>query len=252
MAALNISVDKIKATVKEGYSKIAKEGAQNCCSCADQDSKDISKSIGYTDDEINNVPEANMGLGCGNPLAFSAIKAGDVVLDLGSGAGFDAFLAAKRVGKDGLVIGVDMTPEMVEKAKNNAEKYSYTNTDFRLGDIEDLPVEDSSVDLVISNCVINLAPDKDRVFSEVYRVLKKGACMIASDIVLLEELAPEKRADPELLCGCVGGAILKDDYLSKLRSAGFDVSILDEDRDISKTQYKGINLMSLKFKASKI
>lgn len=242
---------EVKKVVKERYAKIA-TGSCGCGgSCSGSDSVRISKEIGYSDAEINHVPEANLGLGCGNPTALAEIKEGDVVLDLGSGAGFDAFLAAKKVGKSGKVIGVDMTPEMIKKARANATKYGYTNTEFRLGDIEELPIEDSSVDIIISNCVINLAPDKDKVFSEAYRVLRTDGAIFASDIVLLEELPEEKRKDHDLLCGCVGGALLKEDYITKLKNAGFKVKILHEDREISKTQYNGINLQSLKFKAYK-
>jgi arsenite methyltransferase len=238
--------EKVKAIVREKYSKIAM--GESCCSCSN--SKDISKSIGYSDEEMGHVPEANLGLGCGNPTALAEIKDGDTVLDLGCGAGFDAFLAARRVGS-GKVIGVDMTPAMLEKAKENAAKYGVENVEFKLGDIEELPIADESIDIVISNCVINLAPDKDRVFSEAYRVLKKGGRLFASDIVLLEELSPEQKSNPELLSGCVAGALVKDDYISKLEKSGFEVKILHEDKEISNEQYNGINLESLKFEALK-
>jgi len=241
---------EVKKIVKGRYAKIA-DGKGCCSTCGPSDSITRSKQVGYSDEEINHAPDANLGLGCGNPTALAEMRTGDTVLDLGSGAGFDAFLASKKVGKTGKVIGVDMTSEMIKKARANAKKYGYTNTEFRLGDIEDLPVESNSVDIVISNCVINLAPDKDKVFREAYRVLKKGGNMFASDIVLLEELPEEKRKDHDLLCGCVGGALLKGDYLAKLKKAGFKVTILHEDAEISKTQYNGINLQSLKFKASK-
>jgi SAM-dependent methyltransferase len=241
---------EVKKVVKGRYAKIA-QGKGGCCTCGGSDSVTRSKEVGYSDEEMNHVPEANLGLGCGNPTALAEIKEGDTVLDLGSGAGFDAFLAAKKVGKRGKVIGVDMTPEMIKKARANAKKYGYTNTDFRLGDIEDLPVDDDSIDIIISNCVINLAPDKDKVFSEAHRVLKDNGSMFASDIVLLEELPEEKREDHDLICGCVGGALLKDDYITKLKKAGFRVTILHEDREISEKQYNGINLQSLKFRAYK-
>ena len=177
--------DKVKQIVKENYSKIASDNSC-CCSCSCSSAEDISKSIGYNEKEINNVPEANLGLGCGNPTALAKIKQGDIVLDLGSGAGFDVFLAAKKVGKVGKVIGVDFSEEMIKKAQKNAEKYGYKNTEFRLGDIENLPVEDNSVDVIISNCVINLAPNKEKVFEESYRVLKKGGKMFVFDIVQAE------------------------------------------------------------------
>jgi len=241
---------EIKKVVKGRYAKIA-QGKGCCSTCGPSDSVTRSKQVGYSDEEVNHAPEANLGLGCGNPTALAEIKEGDTVLDLGSGAGFDAFLAAKKVGKNGKVIGVDMTPEMVKKARANAKKYSFANTEFRLGDIEDLPIDSNSIDIVISNCVINLAPDKDKVFSEAYRVLKKGGAIFASDIVLLEELPESKRMDHDLLCGCIGGALLKGDYIAKIRKAGFKVTILHEDTEISKTQYNSINLQSLKFKALK-
>jgi arsenite methyltransferase len=246
----------VKKTVKRAYAKIAAEsGASSCCSCGcgcQTAPQEISKSIGYSDEEINVVPEANLGLGCGNPTALGNIKESDVVLDLGSGAGFDCFLAAKKVGASGRVIGVDMTEEMVNKAKVLSAKYGYTNVEFRLGDIEKLPVESESVDVVISNCVINLAPDKSKVFNEAHRVLRNGGKMYVSDIVLLKELSPEQRNDSELLCGCVAGALLKDDYVHKIEMAGFEVKILAEDKKISETQYNGIALESLIIVATKI
>jgi len=172
-------------------------------------------------------------------------------LDLGSGAGFDAFLAARVVGKTGKVIGIDMTEEMIEKAGANAKKYNYQNVEFKLGDIEDLPLPDNSLDVIISNCVINLAPNKEKVFSEAFRVLKKGGRMYVSDIVLLKELGPEQKNNEELLAGCVAGAILKDDYIEMVKNAGFGVKILSEDKDISKRQYEGVPLESLKIEAQK-
>ena len=239
---------EVKKTVKDTYSKIAASG---CSCCEKSNAERISKSIGYSDKEISAVPEANLGLGCGNPTALAKLKEGDVVLDLGSGAGFDSFLASKKVGERGKVIGVDMTEEMVNKAKELSKKYDYGNVEFRLGDIENLPVEDGSIDVVISNCVINLAPDKTRVFEEAYRVLKKGGRMYVSDIVLLKELSEEQRNDKDLLSGCVAGALLKEDYIRKIESVGFKVKILSEDKEISKTQYRGIALESLKVEAVK-
>ena len=232
----------VKKTVKKHYSNVAKKE----CSCCSNTDEDIAKAIGYSDEEVKNFSEANMGLGCGNPIALANIKEGDTVLDLGSGAGFDCFLAARRVGDSGKIIGVDMTEEMIKKSENLAENYGFKNIDFRLGDIDKLPVEDKSIDVIISNCVINLAPDKLKVFKEAYRVLKQTGKMYVSDIVLLEELAEEQRNDEELIAGCVGGALLKDDYLQIITDAGFNYKILDEDKDISKRQYQGINLESLK------
>ena len=195
--------------------------------------------------------EANLGLGCGNPLAFGKIKEGDTVLDLGSGAGIDAILAAKKVGSKGKVIGVDMTEEMVEKAKENAKKQNISNAEFMLGEIEKLPLDDNSVDTIITNCVINLTPDKAKTFSEAYRVLEPGGKIYLSDIVLLEELSDEQRNDKDLLSGCVAGALLKEDYLNKIRGAGFKVRILYENKKISKEQYNGIALESLMVELTK-
>lgn len=243
--------EKTKKIVKNHYSKIA-TGQKSCCSCGGNgtlDSKKISKAIGYSDDEMNAVPDANLGLGCGNPTVIGEIKEGDVVLDLGSGAGFDCFLAAKKVGSSGKVIGVDMTEEMIEKARKNAEQYGYKNVEFRFGDIEDLPVDDNSVDIIISNCVINLAPDKLKVFKEAHRVLKTDGRMYVSDIVLLEELTEEQKNDEDLVAGCVGGALLKEDYLRIITDAGLNYKIISEDKEISKIQYQGIPLESLHIEA---
>jgi len=241
--------DNIKEIVRKSYAKIANQGT-GCC-CRQKNALAISKSIGYSDDEMKAVPEANLGLGCGNPTALGKINPGATVLDLGSGGGFDAFLAAKKVGDKGLVVGVDMTEDMINKAKENAKKYGYQNVEFRLGDIENLPVETASVDIIISNCVINLAPNKDKVFSEAYRVLKPGGRMYVSDIVLLRQLPPEIKNNPDLIAGCVGGAILKNQYIEKIKDAGFSVNILNEDKDISKKQYQGMPLESLKIEAIK-
>jgi ArsR family transcriptional regulator len=237
----------VKKIVKESYSKIAKKNSCSCsCNNTNLDSIKIAKSIGYSDEEIQMASEANLGLGCGNPIALANIREGDVVLDLGSGAGFDSFLAAKKVGYSGKVIGVDMTKEMISKARNLADKYGFKNVEFRLGDIEKLPVENESIDVIISNCVINLAPDKLKVFKEAYRVLKKNGKMYVSDIVLLEELTNAQRSDEKLIAGCVGGALLKSDYLKTIEEAGFKYKILHEDKEISISQYNGINLESLK------
>jgi arsenite methyltransferase len=253
MTVNSLKSKEVKKTVKRAYAKIAAESSSCCsCGCGDHNAvQEISKGIGYSDEELNVVPEANLGLGCGNPTALGNIKEGDVVLDLGSGAGFDCFLAAKKVGSSGQVIGVDMTEEMINKAKALAARYGYTNVEFRLGDIENLPVESESVDVVISNCVINLAPDKAKVFNEAYRVLRYGGRMYVSDIVLLKELSDEQRNDRELLCGCVAGALLKDDYVREIEMAGFEVAILSEDKEINEKQYRGIALESLKLVATK-
>lgn len=243
----------IKKIVKKHYGKIAQTGG--CCAscgCGNNTNEQIAKSIGYSDVEINSASIANLGLGCGNPTALANIKAGDTVLDLGSGAGFDCFLAIKQVGKSGKVIGVDFSKEMIDKANKNAEQLNHKNVEFRLGDIDNLPVEDNSIDVIISNCVINLAPDKSKVFAESFRVLKKGGKMYVSDIVLLEDISDEIKNNEELLAGCVGGALLKDEYLKIVKDAGFKVKILSEDKDISKRQYDGIPLESLKIEGTKI
>lgn len=228
---------EIRNSVRQGYAKIAKESGSCCntsakgCGCnSTQSAKDISKSIGYTDDDVNNVLEgANLGLGCGNPIALASLKEGETVLDLGSGAGFDCFLAASRVGKKGRVIGVDMTPEMLEKARENAEKGDYTNVEFRLGEIENLPVANSTIDAIISNCVINLSVNKKRVFEEAYRVLKPGGRLMVSDIVLTKALPDIVKKSVEAYIGCVAGAALESEYLGAIEAAGFtDVRVVDE------------------------
>jgi ubiquinone/menaquinone biosynthesis C-methylase UbiE len=162
-----------------------------------------------------------LGFGCGNPVALACLKKGDVVLDLGSGAGFDAFLAAQCVGKTGRVIGVDMTPEMIAKAKENAQQGNYTNVEFRLGEIEKLPLENNSVDVIISNCVINLSPDKETVFKEAFRVLKPGGSLMVSDLVLVKELPEAVKESVKAYVGCLAGAIMKDEYLQYIHMAGF-------------------------------
>jgi SAM-dependent methyltransferase len=222
---------EMKEIVKDKYGKIAAGAASGCgCGCHPMPEEAISKGVGYSDADLAVVPEgANLGLGCGNPLAFSALKEGDVVLDLGSGAGFDSFLAARKVGKTGKVIGVDMTPEMIAKATANAKAGNFDNVQFVLGDIEALPLPDNSVDVAISNCVINLVPDKKKVFQELNRVLRPGGRFMVSDLVLLKELPEQVRMSVEAYVGCVAGAILKDQYLAIIRSAGFeDVRVVDE------------------------
>ncbi len=226
--------DKIKKIVRDGYAKALSQmnsccSSSSCCGGVTQ-AADIGKKVGYSDSELNAVPEgANLGFGCGNPVALASLKEGDVVLDLGSGAGFDAFLSAPRVGKTGRVIGVDMTPEMVAKAKENAKKGNYSNVDFRLGEIEKLPVEDNSIDVIISNCVINLSPDKETVFKEAYRVLKAGGRLMVSDLVLAKELPQEIKDSVEAYVGCLAGAIKKDEYLRFIEQAGFqDIKVISE------------------------
>jgi len=211
----------IRKIVREAYGKIA-QGQEGCgCGPCGPDAKEFAKSIGYSEEELKAIPdEANLALSCGNPTALASLKEGEVVLDLGSGAGFDCFLAASKVGANGKVIGVDMTPEMVEKARDNAKKNGVRNVEFRLGEIENLPVLDNSIDVVISNCVINLSADKPRVFQEVYRVLKPGGRIAISDIALLKELPEKIRQSIQAYVGCVGGAILVDDYKKIVKASG--------------------------------
>lgn len=212
----------IKKIVKDSYANIAKTSGCGSCCKSNQRAQRQSGQMGYSDMEMKQAPDgSNLGLGCGNPVAIASLKQGEVVLDLGSGAGFDAFLAASRVGNTGKVIGVDMTDEMFRKARDNAKKGGYSNVEFKKGDIENLPVEDSSIDAIISNCVINLAPSKEKVFKEAYRVLKNGGRLMVSDVVLIKPLPDELMDDKDLLTGCVSGAILKQDYLMLLTSAGF-------------------------------
>lgn len=230
--------EEIRKDVRKGYAKIAKEGLalSRTSSCCDSSSanEEVGKKIGYTEDELKSIPqESNMGLGCGNPVALASLKEGETVVDLGSGGGIDCFLAAKKVGAKGKVIGIDMTPEMVDKARENARKSKHSNVEFRLGEIENLPVADNTADAIISNCVINLTPNKKRVFEEAFRVLKPGGRVMISDIVLTKELseAVKKGAHP---ASCVQGAIMKDKYVETIRNAGFqNVEITEERQDTS-------------------
>jgi len=231
-----VKEEKVKKIVRDGYAKIAKKektvggSPTSCCSNAPDMSEDISRRIGYSEKEISSVPAgANLGLGCGNPVALAYLKKGQTVLDLGSGGGFDCFLAANRVGKGGRVIGVDMTPEMLDKARENARKGKYENVEFRLGEIENLPVADGKVDVVISNCVINLSPNKKRVFEEAFRVLRPNGRLMVSDIVLLKKLPEIIRKNVQAYIGCLSGAEMKDRYLQMIKEAGFqEVKIIEE------------------------
>jgi arsenite methyltransferase len=228
---------EIRKLVRKSYAKVVEEG-RGCCgpnsSCCggSTTAEQISTMVGYSAEEMGAVPDgSNLGLGCGNPLAHAAIHKGDTVLDLGSGAGFDCFLAARKVGKTGQVIGVDMTHEMLMRARENAKKAGVTNVEFRLGEIEALPVADNSVDLIISNCVINLSPDKARVFRDAYRVLKPGGLLMVSDIVLVRELPDAVRSSMAAYASCIAGASLKEVYLDLIQKAHFsDVEILEETR----------------------
>lgn len=218
--------EEIRSQVREGYGRVARESG-SCCGafsgcCGTGAAVQIGERIGYSREELAAAPEgANLGLGCGNPVALAGLQEGQVVLDLGSGAGFDSFLAARAVGERGRVIGVDMTPEMVARARENAAKGGFRNVEFRLGEIEKLPVADASVDVILSNCVINLSPEKPRVFAEAFRVLKPGGTLSISDVVLLKPLPPAVAGSAAAYLGCVAGASLKEDYLAMLRAAGF-------------------------------
>ncbi len=227
--------EEIKKAVLDRYGKIAQDTGLYCFPstsyCRGENVADkIGRGIGYSSEDLRSVPEgANIGLGCGNPVALASLKEGETVVDLGSGAGFDCFLAANQVGKNGRVIGVDMTPEMLAKARENARKDGYENVEFRLGEIENLPVADNSADIVISNCVITLSPNKKRVFQEAYRVLKPGGRLMVSDIVLLRELPEAVKNSIEATVECLAGAVMKDDYINTVKEAGFqDVTIMGE------------------------
>ena len=226
----------VRSAVRQAYGKIAVDSGLCChpadcgCGAATADPQTAGEAIGYSADELAELPEgANLGLGCGNPVALASLREGETVLDLGSGAGIDCFLAAKRVGPAGRAIGVDMTHEMLSRARENAAKGGFDNVEFRLGEIEALPVADASVDVVISNCVINLSPEKDRVFAEAFRVLKPGGRLAVSDIVLLGDLPEAMEQSIEAYVCCLSGAVLKDAYLQAIRDAGFsDVAVADE------------------------
>jgi len=234
-----VKKDEIRKVVRSRYGKIAgsvrgtaSSGSEpsSCCSepsCCSGSAPGLSERMGYTAEDLASVPDgANMGLGCGNPQAIAALREGEVVLDLGSGGGFDCFLSAARVGPNGRVIGVDMTPEMVDKARANAVRSGLKNVEFRLGEIEHLPVPDASVDVVISNCVINLSADKAAVMAETYRALRPGGRIAISDVVAIGEIPDAVREDPDLYSGCVAGAVRTEEYERLLLDAGFvDVGI---------------------------
>jgi SAM-dependent methyltransferase len=227
--------EEIKKAVREGYGKVAQTNISCCgpatpCCGGNGLIQDISKMVGYSEEELKIVPDgANLGLGCGNPIALASLKPGEILLDLGSGAGFDCFLAAAQVGKTGRVIGVDMTAGMIDKARENARKGAYDNVEFRLGEIENLPVADNQADIIISNCVINLSPDKPRVFQEAFRVLKPGGRLMVSDIVLLKALPEAIKNSVSAYIGCLAGAVTKNEYLGAIQAAGFqDIRIMDQ------------------------
>ncbi len=220
----------IRDTVREKYAAVAECECGCCCGGPDLDA--IAEALGYSEEDLGKVPKgAHLGLGCGNPLALAALKGGERVLDLGSGAGFDCFLAAYRVGLEGHVIGVDMTHEMVDRARENAAIAGLTQIEFRLGEIEHLPVEDESIDLVISNCVINLSPDKEQVFKEAYRVLRHGGGLMISDIVVTGALPDKVRESAAMYAGCIAGAVSQEEYVRLMEEAGFlEIEILESRR----------------------
>lgn len=222
----------IKKIVRDSYANLARKGT--CCCGASRSDNAPSNPLGYDEADLATLPDGvDMGLGCGNPTAIANLMPGEVVLDLGCGAGIDCFLAAKYVGPTGYVIGVDMTPEMIEKARANAAAGGYTNVEFRLGEIENLPVESESVDVVISNCVINLVPDKARAFAEVYRVLRPGGRLHVSDIVLDGKLPDELRQSLDAYVACIAGAAARDVYLSAIKAAGLRDIVLESEYDAS-------------------
>jgi ubiquinone/menaquinone biosynthesis C-methylase UbiE len=234
--------EEVKKVVRKNYADIAKQNSSCCgpqtvnptkassCCGAPPTADDMSKKMGYSEEELANLPEgANLGLGCGNPVALASLKEGDTYLDLGSGAGIDCFLAAEKVGKSGKVIGVDMTPEMIDRARENAKKTGLENVEFRLGEIEHLPVADNLVDVITSNCVINLSPDKKAVFTDAFRVLKPGGRIMISDIVLKKELPDAVLQSVEAYVGCVSGAMMKDEYLDIVKEVGFEnIEVINE------------------------
>ncbi len=244
-AHLQLDADKLRGQVREDYTKVARASdagsccgvESSCCGVSDDTAINtlISTRLGYSEQELAAVPAgADMGLGCGNPRAIASLKPGEVVVDLGSGGGFDCFLAAVEVGGNGRVIGVDMTPDMLSKARVSAVRGKYSNVEFRLGEIEHLPLADDSADVIISNCVINLSPDKAQVFRDALRVLKPGGRLAVSDVVATVELPEEMRNDPQLVSGCMGGALLVEEMEAMMQEAGFDeirIAPKDESRE---------------------
>ena len=229
--------EQIQKNVKSGYADIVKRNTKksflpNIFQCCDpkEIATDIGKKIGYSEEELKNVPEdANLGIGCGNPTALASIKKGETILDLGSGAGFDCFLASRETGETGRVIGVDIPPEMVAQAKKNAEKGNYRNVEFKVGEIENLPIENDSVDLIISNCVINLSNQKEQVFKEAFRVAKPNGRIMISDIILLNDLPDYVKNSVEGHIACLAGAVRKEDYINAITKAGFTDIRIDKE-----------------------
>jgi len=224
--------ENLKEFVKERYSQIAREGS-SCCSYSDTCGSEVveqAKNIGYSEEELQSLPlSTNLGLGCGNPTALAELKEGETVLDLGAGSGMDVFLASKKVGSRGLVIGVDMTEDMVNKAREIAHQFGYQNVEFRLGEIENLPLQDNSIDVIISNCVINLSSDKLRTYQEAYRVLKSGGRVLISDLVTEGEIPEDIKKSFSAWAGCIAGAMEKQQYLNTIMKAGFkDIAVVSE------------------------
>jgi arsenite methyltransferase len=252
----DISNDEHRRNIREAYAQVAQANdageccgtVSSCCGTSDDTAINtlISTRLGYTNEELAAVPQgADMGLGCGNPKAIAALQTGETVVDLGSGGGFDCFLAAKEVGDTGRVIGVDMTPDMVSKARANAERGNFNNVEFRLGEIEHLPVADNIADVVISNCVINLSPNKTQVFLDAFRVLKPGGRLAISDVVATTELPEEMRTDAHLIAGCMGNASLIEDLQHMMQVAGFEqirIEPKDESKEFIKDWAPGLNV----------
>ncbi|MBX3042787.1 MAG: arsenite methyltransferase [Candidatus Kapabacteria bacterium] len=242
--------DNIKNKVREDYSKVALlntlDSSSGCCGSPILVNSELSLNMGYKNSDLKAVPDgSNMGLGCGNPQAIASIKSGEYVLDLGSGGGFDSFLASPQAGESGKVIGVDMTPEMVSKARSNAEKSGFSNVEFRLGEIEYLPVADNSIDVIISNCVINLSPDKQQVFNEAFRVLKSGGRLAISDVVAFAKFPDEVRSNLTLYSSCISGAEEIDKLEQIIRNSGFEnieIKPKDESKKFMKEWAPGTNL----------
>lgn len=230
-------VRQVYSKVANASNEISNDGtATSCCGSSDVEAINtlISMRLGYSQNELERVPEgADMGLGCGNPQAIAALQEGEVVVDLGSGGGFDCFLASQQIGETGHAIGIDMTPDMISKARANADKGRYSNVEFRLGEIEHIPVADNTADVIISNCVINLSPDKAQVFKEAHRILKPGGRIAISDVVATLELPEAMRNDPLLIAGCMGNAALVDDLQRDIKAAGF-TDILIQPKDSSR------------------
>ena len=245
-----MDAQKIKTEVQSHYAAIARQGECGC-GCCSSDASNIVELVDYGILEGDVVKDANLGLGCGLPTQYANLQPGETVLDLGSGAGIDVFIAAKAVGPEGRIIGVDMTPEMIARAQQNISKSNFRNVEFRLGEIEALPVEDDSVDVVLSNCVINLVPDKSRAFSEIFRVLKPGGRFSISDMVTFGEVPEQIRQDMSLWAGCIAGAMDREDYLNLVRQAGFSDIKINSSTEYTAHQGKEYGIASLTFGARK-